>query len=174
MNRKGVYLIACVLGMALPYTQFMPWVVAQHGVPMGLFLRELFANRISAFFGMDVLVSSVVLIFFVLGEGQRLGVRHLWLPIAATLTVGASLGFPLFLYLREGALDDAGGRVWIEPPVRPEPGCGRWSESLPRFGRGIAFDILHSTSIWHRRDEQFKIASSVEGGACCAEARDGN
>jgi len=109
MKRKTVYLAFCVLGIALPYWQFVPWVVAQHGVPLGLFLRELFANRISGFFGMDVLVSAVVLIFFLRREGKRVGVRHLWLPIAGTLTVGVSLGFPLFLYLREDALETTGG-----------------------------------------------------------------
>lgn len=107
MTRKTVYLVFCVLGIVLPYSQFVPWVVAQHGAPLGLFLRELFANRIGAFFGMDVLVSAVVLIFFVRREGKRLCVRHLWLPIAGTLTVGVSLGFPLFLYLREAALESA-------------------------------------------------------------------
>jgi hypothetical protein len=108
MNRKAVYLVFCILGIALPYSQFVPWVVAQHGVPLGLFLRELFANRIGAFFGMDVLVSAIVLIFFIRREGKRLGVRLLWLPIVGTLTVGVSLGFPLFLYLRESALESAG------------------------------------------------------------------
>lgn len=105
MTRKAVYLVFCVLGILLPYSQFVPWVVAHHGVPIGLFLRELFANRIGAFFGMDVLVSAVVLIFFLRREGRRLGVRYLWLPILGTLAIGVSLGFPLFLYLREGALE---------------------------------------------------------------------
>lgn len=108
MTRKTVYLAFCVLGILLPYSQFVPWVIAQHGIPLGLFVRQLFANRIGGFFGMDVLVSAVVLIFFLRREGQRLGVRQLWLPIVGTLTVGVSLGFPLFLYLREGALQNAG------------------------------------------------------------------
>lgn len=107
MKRKSMYLVFCVLGVALPYSQFVPWVIAQHGAPLGLFVRELFANHIGGFFGMDVLVSAVVLIFFLRREGKRLGVRHLWLPVAGTLLVGVSLGFPLFLYLREGALDGA-------------------------------------------------------------------
>lgn len=89
----------------LPYSQFLRWVVTHHGVPLGLFVRELFANRVGAFFGMDVLASAVVLISFVQREGKRLGVRHLWLPIVGTLAVSVSLGFPLFLYLREGALE---------------------------------------------------------------------
>lgn len=106
MKRKSIYLLFCVLGVALPYSQFVPWVVAQHGVPMGRFLRELFANRIGGFFGMDVLVSAVVLIFFLRREGKRLGVRHLWLPIVGTFAVGVSLGLPWFLYLREAALEE--------------------------------------------------------------------
>ncbi|HKW65549.1 MAG TPA: DUF2834 domain-containing protein [Candidatus Acidoferrum sp.] len=108
MNRKTAYLVFCVLGIVLPYSQFVPWAVAQHGLPLGLFVRELFSTRIGGFFGMDVLVSAVVLIFFVRREGKRLGVLHLWLPIVGTLAVGVSLGFPLFLYLRETALERAG------------------------------------------------------------------
>lgn len=109
MKRKTVYLAFCALGILLPYSQFVPWVVAHHGLPLGLFLRELFANRIGGFFGMDVLVSAAVLFFFVRREGPRLRVPHLWQPIAGTLTVGVSLGLPLFLYLREGAMESTGG-----------------------------------------------------------------
>jgi hypothetical protein len=104
MNRKTLYLVFCILGIVLPYSQFIPWV-AQNGLDMSFFVRQLFANRISGFFGMDVLVSAIVLIGFVRSEGARLKVRHLWLPIVGVLTVGVSLGLPLFLYLRERALE---------------------------------------------------------------------
>jgi len=104
VNRKNLYLLLCVLGIVLPYSQFIPWVL-ENGLPLGLLFRELFANRISAFFGLDVLVSSVVVVSFVRTEGRRLGVRRLWLPILVVLTVGVSGALPLFLYLREGALE---------------------------------------------------------------------
>ena len=100
MNRKTAYLLLGVLGIALPYSQFLPWVL-EHGLDLGLFMRELFANRIGGFFGMDVLVSALTLAFLVFTEGRERKVRALWLPIAAVLTVGVSLGLPLFLYLRE-------------------------------------------------------------------------
>jgi hypothetical protein len=38
--------------------------------------------------------------------------RRLWAPVAASLAVGVSLGLPLFLYLREVALDRARGPVY--------------------------------------------------------------
>ncbi len=101
MNPKTVYLLLCVLGTILPYSQFVPWVL-QHGLDLRLFVAELFSTRIGGFFGMDVLVSAIVLWVFVAAEGRRIVVRHRWAPVAATLAVGVSLGLPLFLYLREG------------------------------------------------------------------------
>jgi Terpene cyclase DEP1 len=58
--------------------------------------------------GWDVIVSLLVLWTFVLFEGRRLAMARLWLPIAATLIVGVSLGLPLFLYMREVRLEATG------------------------------------------------------------------
>jgi len=104
MKPKTLYLALCLVGFILPYSQFVPWVL-QHGLNLALFVRELFTTRIGAFFGMDVLVSAVVLIVFTRIENRRVGVRNRWLIIVAVLTVGVSLAFPLFLYLREVELE---------------------------------------------------------------------
>ena len=104
MKARQFYLIFCVLGILLPYSQFVPWLF-EHGLNFGLFLRELFANRISAFFAMDVIVSAIVLIWLIQSEGKRLSVRLLWLPTIGTLIVGVSFGFPLFLFQRQMMLD---------------------------------------------------------------------
>ena len=106
MTRKHVYLTLCVLGTALPYSAFIPWLLA-HGPDVSLFVESLFANRISAFFGLDVIVSALVLWVFIGTEGKRKGVRHLWAPLLASLTVGVSLGLPLFLFMRESQLEAA-------------------------------------------------------------------
>ena len=102
MRVKQLYLALCVAGTLLPCWQFLPFL-RDHGLDLPLFFQQLFATPVSGFFGMDVIVSSVVLWVFVLGEGRRAGVRYLWAPIAANLVVGVSLGLPLFLYLRERA-----------------------------------------------------------------------
>jgi Terpene cyclase DEP1 len=100
MKPKTIYLLLCFLGVLLPYWQFVPWVV-EHGLNVPLFVRELFVNQISAFFGVDVLVSAMVLIVFMRVESARLNLRRRWLPVLAVLTVGVSLGLPMFLYMRE-------------------------------------------------------------------------
>jgi len=104
MKLRHLYLVLCVLGLLLPYWQFVPWLQV-HGFNLSLFVTSLFANRVGGFFGMDVLVSAIVLFVFVGVEGRRLGVPGLWLPVVAVFAVGVSLGLPLFLYLRQVHLD---------------------------------------------------------------------
>jgi hypothetical protein len=98
----ATYLTLCILGTVLPYSQFGPFLV-EHGLAPGIFVAMLFANKVSAFFGWDVIVSSVVVWVFVWSEGRRLEMGHLWIYVAATLLVGVSLALPLFLYVREGS-----------------------------------------------------------------------
>jgi hypothetical protein len=104
MKARYFYLILCVLGIVSPNSQFVPWLL-DHGLNLGLFVRELFANRISAFFAIDVIVSAIVLIWFIQTEGKRLRMRFLWLPTIGTLIVGLSFGLPLFLFQRQLTLD---------------------------------------------------------------------
>jgi hypothetical protein len=100
MRPKHLYVALCFIGTVLPYSQFIPFL-REHGLDLQLFLTQLFATRIAAFFAWDVMVSSVVLWVFVATEGRRLRLSHRWVPMAATLLVGVSLGLPLFLYMRE-------------------------------------------------------------------------
>jgi len=72
MKARHFYLVCCVLGLVLPYSQFVPWLL-EHGLNISVFFRELFANRISAFFAMDVIVSAIVLIWFIQSEPNVCG-----------------------------------------------------------------------------------------------------
>jgi predicted exporter len=103
-----LYLLLALIGTIVPYARFIPWL-AQHGLDLRLFVSELFSTRIGGFFGLDVLISAVVLIAFIRREGARRQMKLLWLPIAATCLIGVSCGLPLFLFLRERQLD-AGGK----------------------------------------------------------------
>lgn len=97
---KIFYIVLCALGLILPYSQFIPWVI-EHGMDLSALFLEITNSRISAFAWLDVLVSAAALIGFILVEGTRQGMRYLWLPILATFSVGVSLGLPLFLLMRE-------------------------------------------------------------------------
>lgn len=97
-----VYLGLAIVGTVVPLAAFLPWL-SDHGLNVELFIQELFANRIGAFFGWDVIISAVVAIVAIIAArdelrgGQRLAV------VAGTVLIGVSLGLPLYLYFRERA-----------------------------------------------------------------------
>src|SRR5215813_8142449 len=103
MLMQWLYLIVAILGTVLPLSQFLPFL-ATYGFDMPLFFRQLFQNHVSAFFGMDVIVSSLALWLFVFTEGPRRGMKNLWVYIVCNLAVGVSLALPLFLFFRERKL----------------------------------------------------------------------
>ncbi|HEY9016194.1 MAG TPA: DUF2834 domain-containing protein [Gemmatimonadales bacterium] len=109
MRPKHLYLALCIPGAVLPLAAFLPFL-REHGLDLHVFLQQLFATPVSGFFAWDVIVSSLVLWAFVAVEGRRLAIPRLWMPIAANLLVGVSLGLPLFLYMRESCRE-AGSRA---------------------------------------------------------------
>ncbi len=105
---KWIYALLCIAGFALPYYFFAPFLM-ENGLNLSLFVSQLFANPISSFFGADVIVSSLVLWAFIYHETRRQKVKLWWLCIIANLSVGVSLGLPLFLLLREIEMEKAKG-----------------------------------------------------------------
>ena len=97
---KYLYLGLCVLGAALPYSQFLIFI-GEQGLNVPLFFEQLFANRVSSFFGLDVIICTFVVWVFVVTEGRKQRMNHLWVYIACAFLVGVSLALPLFLYARE-------------------------------------------------------------------------
>ena len=110
MRLRHIYSLLFVIGTFVPLMQFWPWF-GEHGFDVALFFRELFSTRIGGFFGLDVMISAVVLFTFTILETLRLKIRNSGSVIAAiviaTLIAGVSSGFPLFLYLRQKHIDGA-------------------------------------------------------------------
>jgi hypothetical protein len=106
MKPKNLYLVLCVIGTILPYSFFVQFL-REHGLNFYLFFEQLFANSISSFFGIDVIVSAACLWVFMYFERRRLRVSNLWAPVVASLLVGVSLGLPLYLFLREMEIENA-------------------------------------------------------------------
>lgn len=104
MKPRHLYLALAIVGTVLPLSQFLPFL-RDYGLNVSLFVEQLFATRVGAFFGLDVLVSAIVLWVFVYIEGRRVSIPYRWTPVLGSVLVGVSLGLPLFLYLRERQLD---------------------------------------------------------------------
>ncbi|WP_088894078.1 DUF2834 domain-containing protein [Leptolyngbya ohadii] len=101
---RSLYLVLCIVGTVLPYAYLVPFLMA-HGLDLPLFFQQLFANHVSSLFGVDFIISSIVLWLFIFWEGNRLQMKHLWVYLASNLTVGISLALPLFLLMRQKKLE---------------------------------------------------------------------
>ena len=94
------FLVAAIVGTILPLRFLLPFLLA-NGLELPLFFEQLFQNDVSAFFGLDVIVSSLTLWVFVFSEGRRRQMGKLWVYVICNLLIGVSLALPLFLFFRE-------------------------------------------------------------------------
>jgi hypothetical protein len=101
--KKNVYLVSAVLGLFLPY-YFLFAFLGANGFDIPLLIQQLFANQISTFFAVDLIISIFVFWFYLHHEISKLKMKNGWVYILASLAVGLSFALPLFLYFREKRL----------------------------------------------------------------------
>ena len=104
MSRKSIYLALTFLGLLVPYWFFFNFLNT-NGLNVSLLLQQLFANDISTFFAVDLILSTIVFWIFMVSEASKLQMKNSWLYILASLAVGLSFALPLFLYFREQKLE---------------------------------------------------------------------
>lgn len=97
---KTIYLLLTILGIVLPFSQFIPWLV-ENGFHFPLLLQQIVENPLATFAWLDVILTVIVIVFMVVSEGKKIKMRKLWIPIVASFIGGASIGLPLFLYMKE-------------------------------------------------------------------------
>jgi hypothetical protein len=105
---ERVYLGLAIVGFLVPNT-----VTLIESVQTGNILfwadparttSELFANRTSAAFALDLLAAAVVALIWMTHEAGRVGIRRVWRFWVLTLLFGLGGTLPLFLYFRERRL----------------------------------------------------------------------
>ncbi|TRO61903.1 DUF2834 domain-containing protein [Candidatus Bathyarchaeota archaeon] len=94
---KKVYLVLAFMGLILPYSQFVPFIL-ENGLNTSLIVTEITGYRLSTFAWLDVVVTALVVITLIIDEKK---LKTCWIPVAATLIIGPSCGLPLYLYMRE-------------------------------------------------------------------------
>jgi hypothetical protein len=101
---KNLYLFLAIIGFLLPY-YFLVSFLLENGPNLGLLIDQLFANNISTFFAVDLIITGIVLLVFIYQDAHKLEMGNWWAYGIATLLVGPSFAMPLFLYYRESKLD---------------------------------------------------------------------
>ena len=99
MSPKHLYLALALVGLVLPWYFLASFLLVSGRDPF-LALEQLWATNITRFFFVDVLLTGLaLLVYLVLRERERL--RRFWLLVGATVLVGPSCALPLCLYFRE-------------------------------------------------------------------------
>lgn len=101
---RKLYLILAILGAVLPLSQFIP-ASLEGNFSVAQLITEMTATRNLRGVAYDLMVAAVTGLLFIVVEGRRNRIRHLWVPVVGTFFIGFSFGLPLFLYLRERSLD---------------------------------------------------------------------
>lgn len=99
MNKK-IYLVLMIIGVILPYTQFVPWTMA-NGMDLPLMFKLMFANQIAAGIALDALTAAAILLIFMALEARRKPVRYWYVPVVGIFAFGLAFALPCYLYLRE-------------------------------------------------------------------------
>lgn len=105
MRMRNLYLILFIFGVIGPF-YYPVMFVAENGLNFHLMLTQIFSNYMSSFFAWNVIITAVVLLLFIFSDVTRETIKYLWMSILATIIFGVSAGLPLFLYLREGYLEE--------------------------------------------------------------------
>ena len=93
MKKSKLYLLLCIIGVAVPWF-FIFGFLGDEQASISIFFISIFANHVASAVASDLLVSGLVFFVFVFFEGRRMGLKHLWIYIPATLLVGLSFGLP--------------------------------------------------------------------------------
>ena len=101
---KRVYLFLAIIGLILPYI-FLVQFLSQNGLDLRLFYSQLFANPISIFLAVDLILTAIVFWVFSYHEVRKHDMKNWWLYVIATLIVGPSFSLPLFLYFHERQIE---------------------------------------------------------------------
>jgi len=99
MSKKSVYFVLAILGLVLPYSIFIPWLV-EHGFNVQFFFQEFFANGVASTTALDFIMVSVTVIIYIIFESKKLGMKQVYIPVLATL-IAVGFGLAVFLCMRE-------------------------------------------------------------------------
>jgi hypothetical protein len=103
--RKNIYLVFALIGFFVPY-YFLFHFLGANGFDISLLIEQLFANQISTFFAVDLIISIIIFWIYMIPEANKLQMKNWWLYILASLTVGLSFALPLFLFFKERKLEN--------------------------------------------------------------------
>lgn len=106
--KERLLLTLTVVGFVVP-NAFVVLFFAKEGFDIGGYFSSWTASIPSTQLLFDLGIAALAFFVWAAVEGPRARVRRWWVCIPATMLVGLCFGLPLFLLMRERALQQAAG-----------------------------------------------------------------
>jgi Terpene cyclase DEP1 len=105
--KERLLLILTVVGFVVPNV-FLGIYFAEEGSDLSGYFSLWTASVPSTQLLVDLGIAALAFFIWAAVEGPRAGIRRWWLCYPATMLVGLCFGLPLFLWMRERTLRQAG------------------------------------------------------------------
>jgi uncharacterized protein DUF2834 len=103
-SRERALLALAIVGFVVPNTMVAIFLI-DHGVDVSGYFSEWVESLPAAQLAADLGIALLAFALWAAWEGRRIGMRAWWLPIPASALVGLCFAVPLFLLLRERAVE---------------------------------------------------------------------
>lgn len=100
----AVYGAIAVVALVATWWHNVGFIVSGQGESLVDFIHAGYANHAAASLTNDLLLVGAAVFVFMAVEGRRLGIRRMWLYFVISFGVAVSVGFPIFLIVRQVAL----------------------------------------------------------------------
>ena len=104
-QRQVVYLVLAVIGLVGCWYFNIQWFGGDGARGMGDFVEAVFDNSASSSISWDLSFGGLAAAVFLVVEGKRVGMRHVWWYLIPFFLVAFAFTFPLFLAMRERHLE---------------------------------------------------------------------
>ena len=91
------YLLLAFAGLVLPWYFFVLFLF-ENGVDLTLFRQQIFANHVSTFFAIDLIIAGIAMLVFLYTTDRQRDNSRWHLFALATIAIGPSFSIPLYLY----------------------------------------------------------------------------
>ena len=107
-SRQIVFALLAVTGLIVTWYFNLQFISASGGFSLTEFIAATHVNAAASSISYDLLVVVVVFLFWSWTEARRLQMRHWWVLIPLTFGIAIAFAFPLFMLLRERAIETNG------------------------------------------------------------------
>jgi len=105
INRKRIFALAAIVGVIVTWYFNILFIIDSPSLSPAHFIEAMYANNASTSISNDILVVSFTFMVWSYTEAKRLSMKNWWLYAVLTPCIAIAFTFPLFLFMRERAIE---------------------------------------------------------------------